>query len=127
MSKNFPHYHQPDQMDCGATCLRMITKYYGKNYSLETLRQKTCITREGVSMFGISDASEKLGFKTLGIHCNFEKLCEAPLPCVVHWRQEHFVVVYEIKGAKGRGSAKARRREWTKARMGKWTKARKRE
>jgi ATP-binding cassette subfamily B protein len=84
-------------MDCGATCLRMIAKYYGKNYSLETLRQKTYITREGVSLLGISDAAEKLGFKTVGVHVNFERLCEAPMPCIVHWQQNHFVVVYGIK------------------------------
>jgi len=84
-------------MDCGATCLRMIAKHYGKNYSLETLREKTYITREGVSLLGISEAAEKIGFRTLGVHISLEKLLEAPLPCIVHWRQEHFVVVYEIK------------------------------
>jgi ATP-binding cassette subfamily B protein len=88
-------------MDCGATCLRMIAKYYGKNYSLETLREKTYITREGVSMLGISDAAEKMGFKTLGVHCDFERLyADAPFPCIVHWQQNHFVVVYGIKGIK---------------------------
>jgi len=93
----FPFFHQHDAMDCGATCLRMIAKYYGKNYSLETLREKTYITREGVSLLGISEAAEKIGFRTLGVHISLEKLLEAPLPCIVHWRQEHFVVVYDIK------------------------------
>jgi len=93
----FPFYKQHDAMDCGATCLRMIAKYYGKNYSLETLREKTYITREGVSLLGISEAAEKIGFRTLGVHISLEKLLEAPLPCIVHWRQEHFVVVYDIK------------------------------
>ena len=59
MSKSFPFFNQHDTMDCGATCLRMIAKYYGKNYSLETLREKTYITREGVSLLGISEAAEK--------------------------------------------------------------------
>jgi ATP-binding cassette subfamily B protein len=70
MPKPFPHYRQLDAMDCGATCLRMIAKYYGKNYSLETLREKTYITREGVSMLGISEAAEKIGFKTPCVRIN---------------------------------------------------------
>ena len=73
---NFPHCHQYDTMDCGAACLRMIAKYYGKNYSLETLRQKTDISRKGVSMSSLSHAGEKIGLKTLGVHRNFEGLCE---------------------------------------------------
>jgi ATP-binding cassette subfamily B protein len=98
MSKPFPFYKQPDAMDCGVTCLRMIAKYYGKHYSLETLREKTYIARAGVSLLGISDAAEKLGFKTIGARLNIEKLTEdVPLPCIVHWKQEHFVVVYDIK------------------------------
>ena len=66
MSKSFPFHKQHDSMDCGATCLRMITKFYGKNYSLETLREKTYITREGVSLLGISEAAEKIGFHMMG-------------------------------------------------------------
>ncbi|MDR0605538.1 MAG: ATP-binding cassette domain-containing protein, partial [Bacteroidales bacterium] len=95
--KSFLFFHQHDAMDCGATCLRMITKYYGKNYSLETLRERTSITREGVSLLGISKAAEELGFRTLGVRLSLEQLNEVPLPCIVHWKQEHFVVVYDIK------------------------------
>jgi ATP-binding cassette subfamily B protein len=85
-------------MDCGATCLAMIAKHYGKNYTIQKLRGMCSATRAGVSLMGISDAAEKLGFKTIGVKVNFEKLVEeAPLPCIVHWRQEHFVVVYNIK------------------------------
>jgi ATP-binding cassette subfamily B protein len=61
-------------------------------------------TRAGVSMLGISDAAEKLGLKTIGVRWSFQKLAEdAPLPCIVHWKQEHFVVVYDIKGRKENG------------------------
>jgi ATP-binding cassette subfamily B protein len=70
------------------------SKYYDKNYSLETLREKTSISRDGVSLLGISKAAEQIGFRTLGVRVSLEKLCEAPLPCIVHWKQEHFVVVY---------------------------------
>ncbi len=102
MSKTFPYYHQLDAMDCGPTCLRMVAKHYGKHYSLETLRQKSFIGREGVSLLGISTAAESIGFRTIGVHISFEQLCEAPLPCIVHWKQNHFVVVYDIKIRKNR-------------------------
>ena len=101
--KPFPHLKQPDAMDCGATCLAMVAKHYGKNYSVQKLREMCSATRAGVSLLGISDAAEKIGFKTIGARLNFEKLAnEVPLPCIVHWRQEHFVVVYDIclKGKK---------------------------
>ncbi|WP_289393449.1 cysteine peptidase family C39 domain-containing protein [uncultured Phocaeicola sp.] len=66
LMNTFPHYLQLDAMDCGPTCLRMIAKYYGKNYSLQTLRSRSFLTREGVSMLGISDAAESIGFRTSG-------------------------------------------------------------
>ena len=100
MSKSFPYYHQLDAMDCGPTCLRMVAKHYGRHYSLETLRQKCFIGRSGVSMLGISEAAESIGFRTIGVHISFEQLVEAPLPCIVHWKQNHFVVVYDIKAHK---------------------------
>lgn len=105
MSRNFPYYHQLDAMDCGPTCLRMVAKHYGKHYSLETLRQKSFIGREGVSMLGISTAAESIGFRTIGVHISFQQLAEAPLPCIVHWKQNHFVVVYDIKIRKNRGNS----------------------
>ncbi len=95
--KPFPLYQQHDQMDCGPTCLRMIAKFYGKQYSLESLREISHLSREGVSMLGISAAAEKIGFRTMGACIAFEQLCQAPLPCIVHWNHEHFVVVYKIK------------------------------
>lgn len=85
-------------MDCGPSCLRMIAKYHGKSYSLTELRSKSFINREGVSMLGISDAAEAIGFRTLGVKIPFEKLAiDAPMPCIVHWNQNHFAVVYRIK------------------------------
>ncbi|WP_430906940.1 peptidase domain-containing ABC transporter [Maribacter sp. 2-571] len=96
--KQFPFYRQLDQMDCGPTCLRMVAKYHGKAYSLDFLRKKANITREGVSMGGIAEAAEEIGFHTLAVSLDFETLDEeVPLPCIAHWRQRHFVVVYEIK------------------------------
>ncbi|MDE5760999.1 MAG: peptidase domain-containing ABC transporter, partial [Bacteroides sp.] len=96
--KRFPHYLQLDAMDCGPTCLRMIAGYYGKNYSLQTLRARSFITREGVSMLGISDAAESIGFRTMGVRVSFDQLVQdVPLPCILHWNQNHFVVCYGIE------------------------------
>ena len=94
--KSFPHYSQHDVMDCGPTCLRMVSAFYGKRYSLEGLREKSFITREGVSMLGISEAAEKIGFRSICVQVSYEMLTEAPLPCIVHWNQQHFVVVYKL-------------------------------
>ncbi len=99
--RKFPHYKQLDAMDCGPTCIRMVAKYYGKTYSLQYLRSRSYITREGVSMLGISDAAESIGFRTKGYRLTWEQLCdEVPLPCIIHWNQSHFVVVYDIKKKK---------------------------
>jgi len=93
----FPFYHQHDAMDCGPTCLRMIAKAYGRRHSLEHLRELSYISRSGVNLRGVGNAAETIGFRTMGIRTSFEKLCEkAKLPCIVHWRQVHFAVVYRI-------------------------------
>ena len=96
--RRFPHYLQHDAADCGPTSLRMIAKYYGKEYSAEMLRRHCYISREGVSMLGISDAAEYIGFRTIGVRISFEQLSEeALLPCILHWNQNHFVVCYKIE------------------------------
>ena len=101
MITNFPHYVQLDSMDCGPTCLRMIAKYYGRNYNLQFLRECSFITREGVSMLGISDAAEQIGFRTMGVQITLDQLrTDIPLPCILHWNQRHFVVCYKIKKGK---------------------------
>lgn len=93
----FPFYKQLDAMDCGPSCLRMIARFYGKNYTLENLRERCFLSRSGVSMLGISDAAESIGFRTIGVTVNYQQLSnEIPLPCIVHWKQNHFVVVYKI-------------------------------
>lgn len=98
MRKKYPHYHQYDFMDCGPTCIKMICKYYAKNIDLAYLREISFITGQGTSMAGLVDASEKIGFATMGLKITYESLAEdIPLPCIVHWRQRHYAVVYEIK------------------------------
>ena len=94
----FPFFKQLDSMDCGPSCLKMIAKHYGKNYSLQSLRSRSFNTRSGVSMLGISNAAEDIGFRTLGYRLSWEQLRdEVPLPCIGHWNQRHFVVIYGIK------------------------------
>lgn len=101
MFNSFPSYRQLDSMDCGPTCLRMIAKHYGRSYSVQYLRERAFITREGVSMLGISDAAESIGFRTQGVRISLEELeRECPLPCVLHWNQQHFVVCYKIRKGK---------------------------
>jgi ATP-binding cassette subfamily B protein len=94
----FPFYKQLDQMDCGPTCLRMVAKHFGRSIPIDVLRRKSNITREGVSLGGIAEAAEDIGLHTLAVSIDFKTLEEeVPLPCIAHWRQRHFVVVYEIK------------------------------
>jgi ATP-binding cassette subfamily B protein len=94
---NFPFYKQADSKDCGATCLKIIAKHYGKLLNIQTLRKLSETTREGTSLLTLSEASEKIGFRSLGIKLNAIKLEEAPLPLILHWNKEHFVVLYKIK------------------------------
>ncbi|PKP48206.1 MAG: ABC transporter ATP-binding protein [Bacteroidetes bacterium HGW-Bacteroidetes-1] len=97
----FSHTPQLDARDCGPACLHMIARHYGKQHSLPVLREYCHINREGVSLLGISDAAEKIGFRTMGVKISYDKLAqEVPLPCIAHWKQRHFVVVYEIAGKK---------------------------
>ena len=94
--RHFPYFPQHDTMDCGPTCLRMVAAYHGKRYSLERLREKSFLTREGVSLLGISEAAEKIGLRSMCVQIGYDLLTEAPLPCIVHWNQQHFVVVYKL-------------------------------
>lgn len=95
--KKFPFYKQPDTKDCGPTCLKIISKYYGKIIPLQDIRNASATTREGSSLLSLSDASEKLGFRSLGVQISFDNLKnDVPIPCIVYWNKIHFVVVYKI-------------------------------
>ncbi len=93
--RKFPYYKQPDAKDCGPTCLKIIAKHYKKNISIQQLRNLTETTRLGSSLLGISEAAEKLGFRSLGIKVSLSRILEAPLPCVLHWNKNHYVVLYK--------------------------------
>lgn len=97
MRKNFPTFIQADAKDCGPTCLKIIAKHYGKTIKIQDLRNFSETTREGSNLLFLSDAAEKLGFRTLGVKLNLKNLEEAPLPCILHWNKEHYVVLCSIK------------------------------
>lgn len=93
----FPFIHQYDKMDCGPACLRMIAKYYGKSYTMQELRDKCHISKQGVNFLGMSIAAEQIGFRTHGLKVAYELFTdEITLPCIIHWNQNHFVVCYRI-------------------------------
>ena len=95
--KHFPFYKQLESKDCGPTCLKIIAKHYKKTVSIQQLRSISETTRAGSSLLGLSDASENLGFRSLGIKITLERLKEVPLPCILHWNKNHYTVLYKIK------------------------------
>ncbi|MCC5613178.1 peptidase domain-containing ABC transporter, partial [Nostoc sp. CHAB 5834] len=101
MAKKYPFYRQYDLMDCGPTCLRMISKFHGKSLDAAYLREIANLARDGTTMGGLADAAERIGFSTLALNAQYDTLSEQiPLPCIAHWRQRHFVVVYEATSTK---------------------------
>jgi ATP-binding cassette, subfamily B, bacterial len=94
----YPFFYQLDAFDCGPTCLKIVSKYYKRNYDLSFLRDKSYITKNGVSLLGISQAAEEIGFRTLMISVTLDLLIsDCPLPAILHWSQDHFIVLYDIK------------------------------
>ena len=95
--KRFPNMRQLDLTDCGPICLKIISKHYGKDLSINHSRKLSKKNREGVSLLGLSEAAEEIGFQTMGIKTPFSEIkVGIELPCVAYWNQEHFVVLYKI-------------------------------
>lgn len=95
MAKHFHFYRQLNAMDCGPTCLKMVAKHYGKNISLQTLRNESQFSKEGVSLLGIAEAAEKIGFRAQGVKLTYKQLKEeANKPAILHWKQNHFIVAH---------------------------------
>lgn len=94
--KSFTYYRQLNAMDCGPTCLRMVAQSHGKHFAADSLRQMTGFNKAGVSLLGISDTAEKIGFRTRGVKVDVERLEEVPLPAILHWNQNHFVVLVKL-------------------------------
>lgn len=94
----FPFYKQIDAKDCGPTCLQIISKYYGKYFNLDFLRDRCNVNKEGTSIHQLCLAAESIGLKSLPVNSSYKQLHEQiPLPCIVHWRKKHFIVVYKVK------------------------------
>lgn len=93
----FPHYKQPDNKDCGPTCLKIIAKHYKKTLPLQQIRNLSETVRSGSNLLSLSNAAEKIGFRSLGVKVSLDKLQEVPLPCILHWNKNHYVVLYKIK------------------------------
>ncbi len=93
----FPNFKQVDTKDCGATCLKIIAKYYGKNISINVLRNYSETTRTGSNLKFLARAAEAIELKSLPAKIDFGQLNQVPLPCILHWNKNHFVVLYKIK------------------------------
>ncbi len=101
MAQKYPFYKQLDTQDCGPTCLRMISKFHGQSFDITYLREISNLARDGTTLGGLADAAEKVGFSTLALSVGYDDLAtQIPLPCIAHWRQRHYVVVYEVSANK---------------------------
>ena len=98
--QSFPIAYQHDGMQCGVACLKMVCEHFGRKYSLDALSHVCFATTEGVSMLGISEAAKMLGLDTICVRATVDNLAKAEMPCILHWNQNHFVVLYKVK--KGR-------------------------
>ncbi|HPT32531.1 MAG TPA: peptidase domain-containing ABC transporter, partial [Prolixibacteraceae bacterium] len=102
MMSRFPLFLQPDAMDCGPACLKMVARYFGRNIALQTLRNLSYAGREGTSFLTLIDAATAIGLKATGARLTVESLATAPLPAILHWDQNHFIVLYGIQNKKYR-------------------------
>ena len=98
--RKFPLVRQRDAMDCGISCISSICNFYGRNVSLETLAERTGISSNGISLLAVSKIANDLGFKVNNLRISITALYSAVMPCILHWNQNHFVVLYKIKKGK---------------------------
>ncbi len=105
MSKKFKIYKQRETADCGPACLQMICNYFGKEYRIEYLREISYNTRNGTNFSNIIEAAKTVGLKTMAVEASLEQMVEAaPLPCLLHWRHNHYVILFDIRNRNGGGS-----------------------
>lgn len=99
MGKRFKLYKQQESKDCGPTCLRMIAKFHGRILSIQKLRELCFVNQNGATLLSISDAAEKIGLRTTGVRPTVSQIKQAPLPCILHWKQNHYVILHKIKNS----------------------------
>ncbi|WP_107669136.1 ABC transporter transmembrane domain-containing protein [Cyanothece sp. BG0011] len=96
--QNYPFIEQQSAADCGATCLAMISQYWGKRLNLNFLRDLTGVGRSGASLKNLAKAAEKLGYQARPVRASLNRLIEEKNPWIAHWQGDHYVVVYRVKG-----------------------------
>src|SRR5688572_20505088 len=99
-SNKFVFYKQLNTMDCGPACLKMVARYYGVLLSTDFICQRAGFNKAGVSLLGISETAEQVGFRTRGVKITFNQLKEVTIPCILHWDQSHFVVLLSVTRSK---------------------------
>lgn len=97
LKRRFPIYRQLESNDCGPTCIRMVCSFYGKEYSLSTIKKACNITRLGSTVQDILSGARNLGFTCSAVKISLIEIQRMPLPSIIYWKQEHFVVLYDIK------------------------------
>lgn len=95
--RRYPYVQQQSTSDCGAACLVMVGRYWGKRFSINRLRDLANVDRNGSSLRGLAVAAESIGFSTRPVKASLDQLAQQHLPAVVHWEGRHYIVVYEIK------------------------------
>jgi ATP-binding cassette subfamily B protein len=95
-ARRYPALLQLSETDCGAACLSMILRYYGKHVSINRLRDLANVSREGSTLYSVAEAAETLGFQSRGIRASFEHLDKVELPAIAHWEGFHYIVLYEV-------------------------------
>lgn len=98
MAAKHPYFEQLDASDCGPTCLRMVAKHFGRDVPINHIRRITFLQRQGTSLLGLSQAAEALGFKSMGVKISLDMLKrETPLPAILFWNRNHYLVLYRVK------------------------------
>ena len=97
MNNRYPFSQQWDAMDCGPACLEMVASYHGRITDRAYIRQKSYLNPSGASFAGLQEAAEKIGFESLAVEIDMNTLKTVPLPCILHWENKHFVVLYSLK------------------------------
>ncbi len=100
LQKKFKFYHQLESTDCGPACLAMVASFYGKKYAVKEIKSLCSITRMGVSVQDIVDGAKKIGLDAVAVKLTAEQLKEIPLPVILFWKQDHFIVLHQIKTKK---------------------------
>jgi len=99
-TRRYPYFQQQSASDCGAACLVMVSRYWGKHFSVNRLREIANVDRNGASLRGLAVAAESIGFTTRPVKASLDKLAQAGLPAIAHWEGRHYIVVYEVTGAR---------------------------